>query len=82
MPLSRLATHDNEIRNNNKCIFMNTQAEIQKAFADYRSTQFGGWPWDSDAVVFERSRGRFAEMRSSKGGKTIDLPPSRTEADL
>jgi redox-sensitive bicupin YhaK (pirin superfamily) len=58
---------------------MNTQAEIQKAFADYRSTQFGGWPWDSDAVVFERSRGRFAEMRSAKGGKTIDLPPSKTD---
>jgi quercetin 2,3-dioxygenase len=38
---------------------MNTQAEIQKAYADYRSTRFGGWPWPSRAPVHDRGA-RFA----------------------
>jgi len=41
---------------------MNTQQEIQQAFADYRRTQFGGWPWPQDAMVFPREKGRFALM--------------------
>ena len=39
---------------------MNTPAEIQQAFSDYRRTQFGGWPWDSAAPVHQREQGRFA----------------------
>lgn len=39
---------------------MNTDAEIQQAFADYRKTQFGGWPWPQDAMVFSRTKGRFS----------------------
>ncbi|MFW0793100.1 pirin family protein [Gordonia sp. CPCC 205515] len=39
---------------------MNTQQEIAEAFADYRATQFGGWPWPSDAPVHDRETGRFA----------------------
>jgi hypothetical protein len=39
---------------------MNTDAEIQQAFADYRKTQFGGWPWPQDAMVFPRTKGRFS----------------------
>ena len=39
---------------------MNSRQEIQQAFADYSATRFGGWPWDEDAVVFPREKGRFA----------------------
>ncbi|WP_020567970.1 pirin family protein [Neolewinella persica] len=39
---------------------MNTQEEIALAFAEYRKTQFGGWPWPSEEHVHDRDRGRFA----------------------
>lgn len=39
---------------------MNTQEEIQQAFADYRKTQFGGWPWPLQEQVHGREKGRFA----------------------
>lgn len=39
---------------------MNTPEEIQQAFADYRATQFGGWPWPRDDMVFPSDKGRFA----------------------
>ena len=49
---------------------MNTQAEIQQAFADYRRTEFGGWPWPDNAVVFPREKGRFAKF----GGEETTPP--------
>jgi redox-sensitive bicupin YhaK (pirin superfamily) len=39
---------------------MNDRAEIEQAYADYRATQFGGWPWANPAPVHPRSMGRFA----------------------
>ena len=50
---------------------MNTHDEISQAFADYRSTRFGGWPWDDDAVVFPREKGRFARIDG------VELGPKR-----
>lgn len=48
---------------------MNTNAEIQKAFADYQATEFGGWPWPRRDQVHPRSAGRFA--RYSDGSEEI-----------
>ena len=39
---------------------MNTEAEIQEAFSDYKRTQFGGWPWPDQEQVHDRNKGRFA----------------------
>jgi redox-sensitive bicupin YhaK (pirin superfamily) len=45
---------------------MNTQSEIQQAYADYRETQFGGWPWDRSDPVHPHSMGRFAKYLDGK----------------
>jgi redox-sensitive bicupin YhaK (pirin superfamily) len=39
---------------------MNTEQEIQQAFADYQATGFGGWPWPEDDPVHGRDAQRFA----------------------
>ena len=39
---------------------MNDEAGIEQAFADYRRTRFGGWPWPTDDPVHPRDAGRFA----------------------
>lgn len=50
---------------------MNTNEEIQQAFADYQQTQFGGWPWDRSDPVFNRDDGRVAKYKDG----TISYPP-------
>lgn len=40
---------------------MNSEAEIQQAFNDYRKTEFGGWPWPRHDQVHPRTKGRFAK---------------------
>ena len=51
---------------------MNTEAEIHQAIADYRRTQYGGWPWSSNAPVHGPTPRRFAR----RPGQTADeLPP-------
>lgn len=39
---------------------MTTEEEVRQAFADYRATGFGGWPWDGDEPVHGPAAGRFA----------------------
>ncbi len=40
---------------------MNTRAEIEQAFLDYRRTRFGGWPWDRADPVHGPAEERFAK---------------------
>lgn len=49
---------------------MNTRQEIEQTFADYRATQFGGWPWDNDDQVHPRDTKRFAKNADG----TVELP--------
>jgi hypothetical protein len=39
---------------------MNTRAELEQAFADYRRDQFGGWPWPKNDPVHGDNARRFA----------------------
>ena len=39
---------------------MNDRAGIIQAFEDYQSTGFGGWPFEREDPVHDRTRGRFA----------------------
>jgi hypothetical protein len=50
---------------------MNTRAELEQAFNDYRRTQFGGWPFAADDPVHPRERGRFARHAD---GRVEDAP--------
>ncbi len=51
---------------------MNTRAEIDQAFADYRRTQFGGWPFADDDPVHGREHGRFARHADGRTAVPTD----------
>lgn len=45
---------------------MNRPEEIEAALADFRRTEFGGWPWDRPDPVHAREKGRFALFPDGK----------------
>jgi hypothetical protein len=56
---------------------MNDQDEIARAFADYRDTAFGGWPWAQDDPVHgAATRGRFARHADGREDTLVDEPVS------
>ena len=54
---------------------MNTQAEIHQAFADYRATEFGGWPFADSAPVHGKEAQRFAKHADGKVELHRTSPP-------
>ena len=54
---------------------MNDQEGIEQAFADYRDTGFGGWPWPSDEPVHREPDTRFARRPDG----TVEVPAERAE---
>jgi len=55
---------------------MNTKAEIETAFDDYRRTGFGGWPWPTDDPVHPRDAGRFARHADGRVEAPEGVSPS------
>ena len=54
---------------------MNDRAGIEQAFADYRATGFGGWPWPTDDPVHAaRHAGRFARRPDGREDRPRALP--------
>lgn len=52
---------------------LNTPEQLDIAFARYRKTHFGTWPWPTPAPVFKREQQRFA---SYKKGVDVEYPES------
>jgi hypothetical protein len=52
---------------------MNDDTEVEQAFADYRRTGFGGWPWSRDDPVHgPADRGRFARHADGHEDVMVD----------
>ena len=56
---------------------MNDEAGIEQAFADYRRTGFGGWPWPTDDPVHPREAGRFARHADGR----LEVPSGEHSAE-
>ena len=56
---------------------MNEQPEIAQAFAEYRETGFGGWPWSRDDPVHAAERGRFARHADGREEEVVTPPSAR-----
>lgn len=56
---------------------LNSDEELTVAFARYRQTHFGEWPWPSPAPVFKREQERFA---SYDKGSVVEYPEQMNKA--
>lgn len=50
---------------------MNTMEEIKQTYDDYKESQFGGWPWDTNAPVHSKEAIRFAKYADGTLEKRI-----------
>jgi redox-sensitive bicupin YhaK (pirin superfamily) len=56
---------------------MNTRGEVMQAYADYRRTRFGGWPWPDAQPVHAREETRFARFPDGR----VERPHEPNEAE-